>query len=814
MDDKFLSYSNAGSKPESSNFDGTIQNLFTANFGGLTPVFCKPVLADDHFKISLNSEVKVSTLNAPAYSNIKQNFYSFFVANQQIWKHWNSFITNGTDFQGVYGNNMNNQQLNNAWKVPSIRVNDLQFITKIAKGFAIPIITLSATNEEAAIPFLYDLGFRLVEQNGVYIYQIKFPSGASANDFTIFSTGYMDLTPFAINILQMMFPPLRNFMKYVPYIYFHDLTVSNVNSGDLTIQFTSVDLGISIDDLPFILSVLYKRNDILKSDVVDTTDFNVNNRVQFLRYRLFCDESSHDININESPFKINYVRTDCINGSLSLNGIRYSRKYTQNSEFKSFNPQPKTAWSEEITYVRLSNFWQKKLDIATAEDGVTSQIVFDFNEPSVEFSYMSSSPYYEKWLELFESEDYYPESRFENQTIYCRNSAYYLVDYVEPVSPLASNLNSSTQYATTPDNNSLDKQLLLSAPSCDYILPFYVNSLDEVHIIRASMTPYFTISQGTKINNALSYIPRLDSTSIANNMTISAFMYYLCNSVLKTLDYVGIPYEGFTIRDFDSYALEVVSAMPFLALSSIWDEYFRNRTVSSPELNYKEVNYSGVVDDFVYSYMKNKQNENGVSEYFDLSESTPFTHSWVIPFDVLPKNGLQSFSVMEDLIQGVNEFHYFNITCHSDLFSLLTGFQLNHCILHQVMQPYVLTNSEDYNIVLYGALVNRFVLPDYYNGLLHYKFQNFSKDYFSSALLDAMSGANQEEIPDTVTELRSSEARQSFWEQTAVARSVKKFFNKMFGTTPTHMELCRPLLLGQSHNKISIGEIIQTSGTD
>ena len=142
MDDKFLSYSQSSKKRDFSNFDGTIQNLYTSDFGGLTPVFVKPVLAADKFKISLNSEVKVNTLAAPTYSNIKQNFYSFFVPCQSVWHHWNSFISNGSDFQNVYGSNITNQDLKSVWKIPSIQTNHLQQITKLAKGFSIPIIKL------------------------------------------------------------------------------------------------------------------------------------------------------------------------------------------------------------------------------------------------------------------------------------------------------------------------------------------------------------------------------------------------------------------------------------------------------------------------------------------------------------------------------------------------------------------------------------------------------------------------------------------------------------------------------------------------
>ena len=814
MDDKFLSYSNAGTKPESSNFDGTIQNLYTSNFGGLTPVFVKPVLADDHFKISLNSEVKVTTLNAPAYTNIKQNFYSFFVANQQVWKHWNSFITNGTDFQGVYGSNLTNQNLSNNFKVPAIRVNDLQFITKIAKGFSIPVFTLESSASQ--VPLFQRIGITYVAPTDTTPPVYKFKTDIPANVPHI-STNDFDLSPLACNILSASSELWRNFIKFIPYVYFRGLSFI-VENGKVSIIWTHLDFGYSIDDLPLIISMLYRRSDVMSSNIVDSTDFSVLPDVQFIRYRLFCDETSHDIDINSAPFSCTSFRCNCVNGSISLNGLRYSRKYTTNADFESSSPiyiDNSHSYVQTSKYVKLSQFWQKQLIIIREVDVDDPETFLRLQLPDNQsLNIPSNNPFYDKYLALFESEDFYPESRFENKTIYCGCDGFTVEPSTAWKRPIGTNLHYITSredfHVSNPDNQFINRTGRFFAPPCDFLFPYYVGDFDKTSY-RGLLTSYNYDLSGISSVGFI-HIPILDSSAIANNMTQSAFMYYLCNSVLKTLDYVNIPYEGFTIRDFSNYSVEVVSALPFMSISSIWNEYFRNRTVSAPELNFCEVNYSAFCDSDIVDYIIHTGHISD-SEYFDVSDRQSMIHSWVIPFDVLPKNGLSIDSLSEnDFVQGLNEFHYYNITCQADLFSLLTGFQMNHSVLHQVMNPVKHFSQVDSD-VLYGALVNRFVLPDYYNGLLHYKFQNFSKDYFSSALLDAMSGANQEEIPDTVTELRSSEARQSFWEQTAVSRSVSRFFKKMFGTTPTHMDLKRPLLLGQSHNKISIGEIIQTSGT-
>lgn len=858
MEQKFLSYFNTGTKPESSNFDGTMQNLFTANFGGLTPVFAKPVLADDHFKISLNSEVKVATLTAPSYTNIKQNFYSFFVPNQTVWKHWNSFISNGTDFQDVYGSNMSNQSLDSPWKIPSIPTNYLQLITKIGKGFAVPVFTIDAADFEDttalsnSFPMLASfLDISSYGANKYFVTKSAFNSRLGIYHSLGSRTAYVDSSLFfnACYSFEMANPSTeptpqwKRIFDICPYLTTHWIVNSNIhidksvlftgtNQGLAEIRFTSIEFGCSLDDLPELIQILTNNdNSVFNVDYTDGDLFNVRNNVYQQKFRFFCDEVNNDFNINESPF---YYDNHSVNtfgcGHLNLNATTIRRKYTQNIDSNSnnvFGYGLGTLGSYKViqdSFIKLSNFWAKELVLIQSLVSPYSKSVLlsvNENDGSCQFFMPESSDCYESYIASFESELFVPSLYYFTDDPYCHN-------YSNVKTTFSNNMFYHQPWAFSPDlyqgqtantnRNIISGQSVYSyGLTSDVQLNFYCSTFEKLHdwpypILLSSFN--FQVDSDI-FHDYINYIPYIDSTAVAAGMTTFTNFLYLTMSVCKTLDYFNVPFEGFTIRDFYPYGNEYINALPFFAYSKIWDEYFRNRTVSSPELDYRECNSLIYYNDPRKIYQSN--NYTGDYEYFS---ELPL-NGWVIPFDVLPKNSQDviDFSLASDdsshlLVNGINNFHYFQISCTSDWFNLLTGFQLGDTILHQVKNA-VLTNhdpnnSHDYTLLL-GAIINNFQLPSFYNGLLHYKYQNFSKDYFSSSLLDAMSGANEELIPDNVSELRSAEARQSFWEQTAVARSLKKFYDKMFGTSPTHIELCRPLLLGQSHTSISVGEIIQTS---
>ena len=841
MEQKFLSYFQTGTKPESSNFDGTIQNLFTASFGGLTPVFVKPILADDHFKISLNSEVKVNTLSAPAYTNIKQNFYSFFVSNQSVWKHHNSFITNGTDFQDVYGSNINNQSLDGKWKVPSIPVNYLQIISKIAYGFAIPVFTLwskdfsSTPNFHALFP---DLPFNIGSSN--FILSTNKVSG-SFNGVTNSSI--------AINILQLQSPLFKSICKICPYIclsYQGDMDSVHVNSSgsSTTFSFDRIDFGCSIDDLPILFSLITNTSvDTLTTNVIENSpvDYLVTTDVQNFSFRFFADETSTDLDINNSPFgfKSSSVYTHSA-GHLNLNSTRMYRKYTMNSDLSPDNVLPRYVRStsfKTVSYnlVKLSNFFAKELFVLENSSSGTQALCLAYNQQSGDIIFIpDSSSLFADYQALYESDDFYPDYKIFNGTIYAPlydDNAYpsfqpFTLDTYGAVAnpPFPPNLQTPCTFHDFPASDFHGTTFVIYDYSCDLMIPFFClpihrlsTPIDEFISGHLRYVNDDTTPPNPYLYNTIKNLCVYDSSSLSTACTLFTHFLYLCRSCCKTIDYVNIPFEGFTIRRFAPYCHELVNALPFFGLSKIWDEYFRNRTVSSPELNFCDTNGICLFNSSRKQLLANYWQQFGDSSYFQTLDE----NSWVIPFDVLPKNGMEnivftdSASQNKVIVSAINNFHYFTVTCFADVFALLTGFQLSNIILKQVVNSIYLTANDNtlntWSSLIVGALIDNFQLPNYYNGLLHYKFQNFSKDYFSSSLLDAMSGANQESIPSNVSELRSAEARQSFWEQTAVARSVKKFFDKMFGTNPTHVELTRPLLLGQSHTDISVGEIIQTS---
>lgn len=126
-----------------SKFDMGFEHIMSANFGGLHPAAVYETLPDDYWDISDNTVTLLKPLTAPAFTRINQNFYGAYVRNQQIWKYWNDYISNGTAFGDVYGNNVTNQSLENAWDVPSIPTPFLQTILKLGCGNATPVFSFS-----------------------------------------------------------------------------------------------------------------------------------------------------------------------------------------------------------------------------------------------------------------------------------------------------------------------------------------------------------------------------------------------------------------------------------------------------------------------------------------------------------------------------------------------------------------------------------------------------------------------------------------------------------------------------------------------
>lgn len=175
---KIFSYGNNGKrKVGHSKFDMGHEHIMSANFGGLHTAACFETLPDDYWDISDNTVTLLKPLTAPAFARINQNFYGAYVRNQQIWKYWNDYISNGTAFGDVYGNNVTNQSLQNAWDVPSIPAPYLQTILKIGYGNATPVwhlefhltgATPQSQSETIVAFFVKNVSLRNMSNNTAY----------------------------------------------------------------------------------------------------------------------------------------------------------------------------------------------------------------------------------------------------------------------------------------------------------------------------------------------------------------------------------------------------------------------------------------------------------------------------------------------------------------------------------------------------------------------------------------------------------------------------------------------------------------------
>ena len=271
-----------------------------------------------------------------------------------------------------------------------------------------------------------------------------------------------------------------------------------------------------------------------------------------------------------------------------------------------------------------------------------------------------------------------------------------------------------------------------------------------------------------------------------------SMLFYLARNSFQLLDDLGIKVDPLSQRPFSDYRFEITNALPLFAYDKIWGDNFRNSVVSSPCLDWSESNSLMFANAFFYrDFVFASSNwfpEPSVrpSRYVGKTDSDFNSNGWCLELTTFPRNSINS------------AIHtHLPVSSFSTCLSLLLGHNFD-----AVFQS--LTNTQ--------LNVFDYYLPSYYNGLLHLKFQNFNKDYFTSALLDPMSGANQVAVGSTINELRENEAKQHWWERTAMYRSIKNFFQGTFGITPIELpEDSR--ITGTDHIDVQIGEVIQTSGS-
>lgn len=835
-----FNYGNKKREIGHSDFNESFQNLHTQDFGELAPVACYEVLAGDKWKIAQNSLTKVAPMPAPAFTRIKQNFYSFFVPNQLVWRHWNDFFTNGTSYLDTYGNNQTNQDISNKWRVPSLPAVDLQLITKLANGWAAPVFRLTSDQ----VTKFNNLIFRGDNNPQGFNFPVEQFYNSDTSNSKISSEALWSLL-ISTRIIQ-----LPSFFDKIVYVHPEiNITFSSPDSNNnvslaappILTNFTFASdihtakefsdwLGISLTDN--IVSGLPLQNEA-DSTLTDSTSSgsysSFSNSYSFnFSIRFWCNIFDDYSSLDSGPFLLEKYNFDCsvpAFGSSFLSTYRFIRNINKVKHFEFTTQFFYHDGSDPSDYYVIDHFvdncrfWNRHFGIvynsdrSNVEGYVVNGIIFwkssyDITIEDVPFI----MDFDESYISFFSG----MKLLVDNYSSFSVSST--ILSQVNNLGDYNNSINSPSPnsfYYFSPF--SILNPVSISDPSFSSLsyIGFRSNSCDVIFSVLQSL-----FSSGSNNLYSVPYNDIVTPSEFSLGFDSFGMLINSCIKCSRNLDRYNIPLEGLTSASWESYAGELINALPWFASSKIINQFFRNKVTTSAELDFSYSNGCALMNNGRLTYL-NILRSLGIPLSDQVIDILDFNllGSWVIPCSTAPKSGLTSYSTefsSNDIFLSyvANEYHYFNIQSFSDLFSVLTGWQLTARFVDKILNFAVKkTISNSQYILLSGLLLDNVYLPNYYNGLLRMRYQNFSKDYFSSAVLDPMHGANDVQLGSTVSELRSNVAEQGFWETSSFARSIKRFFQNMVGTSPTHGDPTDPILLGIDHININIGEIVQTSQT-
>lgn len=247
-----------------------------------------------------------------------------------------------------------------------------------------------------------------------------------------------------------------------------------------------------------------------------------------------------------------------------------------------------------------------------------------------------------------------------------------------------------------------------------------------------------------------------------------SLLLYCCDCCCRNLQNHGFPTK--MIAECTSlYAYDDVyfNLLPFIAESSVWQNFYRDQQNQSPEFCYADVNGAAFSSDSLLQ----------------------MPSGWLIRALDTPANVKPKYN------------SFIEINTAERLFSLLTGFLIEGLVPESFYDSAVSSFSSSY------------ILPNYYNGLLMLKYRNFDKDYFTSASVDPLLGGMSIATPNTIDALRTASKLEEFLERSASARDFFNFMKYNFGTNPESTRYSKPLLLGTEVINIQVGEQLQTSQT-
>jgi hypothetical protein len=776
---KIFSYGNNGKrKIGHSKFDMGHEHIMSANFGGLHAAACFETLPDDYWDISDNTVTLLKPLTAPAFTRINQNFYGAYVRNQQIWKYWNDYISNGTAFGDVYGNNVTNQSLQNAWDIPSIPAPYLQFILKIGYGNAAPVWHFESSltgsgpttsNETLCAAFVKNVSLKNMSVNRVYRVTDAFYALLQVDPYNS-----------SLNLAQ-------------PLISLHDIDFTHY-AFDCWIYMTSDNKFYMLFSLYCSLRQWLAFRSVFPISSaephVDPTTIGSNSDPIYgaqtehpYAWRFFADRCSSDPSTSQSAFLIEksmYQTSAGTNIQKTLKSLDYYPRVIDSSvecvyRVPHLSSDPKI----EIWQSIHSPYWGMRY-------------TFVYNQ-STNIGLVRPS----NFLNIDSSTDFY----WEIDAIALYGIGYDFQSLAESWSPNISYLGVSTfNFEDSLDcfayNSGSILNITRNQSSHQYSYSINFGTLISFAGVLASYSASCACDFALFISPNISTFDFAPNTSFVTRESQAlgfdgiSMITYLCNNSSILLDEFGIKVDALSQRPFTDYRFELVNALPFFAYSKVWQDNFRNPVVSSPELDYSESNSLIFAPQSWYSDFVFNTNflEPAIrpARYVGKTATDFRPNGWTLELTTFPRNS-----------QGSLIHTHLPIRSFNDVFTILTGSNFDGLFSH-------LTNID----------LNVFdtYLPTYYNGLLHMKYQNFNKDYFTSALLDPMSGANQVAVGSTINELRQAEAEQHWWERTAMYRSIKSWFEGTYGITPIELPL-DSRITGTDHIDVNIGEVIQTSGS-
>lgn len=82
-------------------FDLSRENIFTTEFGYITPIMCEPLLPGDSFRLRPSVIVKSAPMLAPIYGQINVDIHAFVVPLRLLWKEFDKWIYDQTNTEHV-----------------------------------------------------------------------------------------------------------------------------------------------------------------------------------------------------------------------------------------------------------------------------------------------------------------------------------------------------------------------------------------------------------------------------------------------------------------------------------------------------------------------------------------------------------------------------------------------------------------------------------------------------------------------------------------------------------------------------------------